>query len=188
MKDFKVIFIHGYTASSKSDWYPNISPELKKLDIDYVIPDLPGGEFPHAIEWLNTIHQEVLKTNKPLVFVGHSLGSRAVLLYLDKYRVKVKSVILIAAFANRIENAKRNEGKAYPDFFSYKIDIDKIKAFADKFFVMHSKDDDSIPYEQGVEIANDLGAKLITYENRGHFYEPENAPFVFDILKKELRV
>src|SRR3972149_1258045 len=127
MEDFKIIFVHGYTASSKADWYPNIIPELEKLGIDFAIPDLPGGEHPHVKVWLRVIHQEVLKTNKPLVLVGHSLGTRLVL--------------LIAAFANRLENANRNDGEAYPDFFVNKIDISKIKSLSEKFIVMHSKDD-----------------------------------------------
>lgn len=186
MSRFKIIFIHGYTASSKADWYPNISPELKKLGIDFAVPDLPGGEYPHADEWLEKIHKEVLKTRKPLILVGHSLGSRAVLLYLEKYKPKVEKVFLIAAFANRVENAKRNEGKAYPDFFAHKIDLAKIKTLVGKFVVIHSEDDTSIPYEQGVEIAKELGAKLITYKGRDHLYDPEDALIISKELRKEL--
>lgn len=186
--DFKIIFIHGYTASSRADWYPNISPELKKLNVDFVIPDLPGGEHPLAREWIEKLHEVISKTNKPLVLVGHSLGSRAALLYLEEYRPNVEKVFLIAAFANRVENAQRNNGEAYPDFFRHKIDIRKIKPLVGKFIVMHSKDDDSIDYEQGVEIAEDLNAELITYNDRGHFYKPENAPYVLEVLKKELNI
>lgn len=51
--------------------------------------------------------------------------------------------------------------------------------------VMHSKDD-PLDYEQGAEIAYQLGAKLITYENRGHFSDPENAQIVLGVLRKEL--
>ncbi|OGK09943.1 hypothetical protein A2767_01015 [Candidatus Roizmanbacteria bacterium RIFCSPHIGHO2_01_FULL_35_10] len=188
MEDFKIIFVHGYTASSKADWYPNIIPELEKLGIDFAIPDLPGGEHPHVKVWLRVIHQEVLKTNKPLVLVGHSLGTRVVLLYLEKYKPKVKLVLLIAAFANRLENANRNDGEAYPDFFVNKIDISKIKSLSEKFIVMHSKDDNSIPYQQGVEITQDLEAELITYSDRSHFYKPENAPYVLEVLRKELNL
>ena len=183
---FKIIFIHGYTASSKADWYPSISLKLKKLSIDFSIPDLPGRENPHAEEWLSVIHQEVNKANKPLVLVGHSLGTRAILLYLEKYKPKVKLVLLIAAFANRLENGERRGGDAYPDFFEYKIDISKIKSLANKFIIMHSKDDSSISYEQGVEIFRDLNAKLITYTDRDHFSEPENAPYILETLRKEL--
>ena len=185
MSDFKIVFVHGYTASSKADWYPAISKELNKLGIKYVIPDLPGGEHPHASEWLEKIHHEVKKIRPPIVLVGHSLGTRAVLLYLEKYPRKVHAVFLIAAFANRVENAQRYDKNAYSDFFEHKIAIEKIKSQVGKFIVIHSKDD-PLDYEQGVEIANDLGAKLITANGRGHLSEPESASYILEILHQEL--
>ena len=183
--DFRIVFVHGYTASSQADWYPNITKELKKLKVDFAIPDLPGGEYPHAREWLETLHAEIQNSTKPLVLVGHSLGTRTVPLYIEKYRPQVKLVLLVAAFANRTENAKRRD-EHYADFFDHKIDISKIKPLVGKFIVMHSIDDDSIAYEQGVEIAKDLGAQLLTYEDRGHFFVPQNAYTVLEILRKEL--
>jgi uncharacterized protein len=187
MNNFKIIFIHGYTASHLADWYPQISEELKKLNIDFAIPDLPGHTSPHASEWLQIIHNEIIKSNKPLVIVGHSLGTRAALLYLEKYKPQnIQQVILIAAFANRIENALRRNGEAYPDFFEHTIKINEVKKYAKKFVVIHSKDDSSIPFEQGAEIANDLNAKLITYNGHDHFIEPENAKVILKELKNEL--
>lgn len=186
MSNFKIIFVHGYTASSKVDWYPNISKELKKLGVDFTTPDLPGGLHPKSNQWLEKIHNIVSKTKKPIILVGHSLGSRTVLLYLEKYPKRVEKVFLMAAFANRIENAKRHDGKAYPDFFTHKIDLEKIKPLVGKFIVVHSKDDSSIAYEQGVEISKDLGAKLITCESRDHLSEPENASYVLELIRKEL--
>src|SRR3989338_534394 len=186
MSDFKIVFIQGYTASHLADWYPNISKELDKLNIDYTIPDLPGGEHPHADEWLETLHKEISESNKPLVLVGHSLGTLTALLYLENYRPKVEKVFLIATFSNRVENAKRNNGEAYPDFFTHKIDLEKIKPRVGKFIVIHSKDDPSIPYKQAVEIVKDLDAKLVTYYSRGHFDLPDNAPIILKELKNEL--
>lgn len=186
MSLFRIVFVHGYTASSRVDWYPDIAPKLKELGIDFAIPDLPGGKHPHVAEWLAKIQDVVSAKSKPLVFVGHSLGTRAVLLYLEKYRPKIERVFLIAAFANRVENAKRKGGDAYPDFFDHTVDVEKIKPLANKLVVMHSKDDSSIPYEQGKEIAHELGAELITYENRDHFSEPENADEIFRALSEKL--
>lgn len=65
MTPFKIIFIHGYTSSSKADWYPELSQELKKLEVDFAVPDLPGGEHPHAQEWLHAVHEEIKNTDKP---------------------------------------------------------------------------------------------------------------------------
>lgn len=185
MKDFTIVFIHGYTASHLADWYPNISKELDKLGIKYIVPDLPGDDHPHAQEWLDVLHKTISQIDTPLVLVGHSLGTRTALLYLEKYQPKVEKVFLIAAFANWTENAKRKNG-FYADFFEHTIDLNKIKPLVGKFIVMHSKDDSSIPFEQGVEIAKDLNAELITYVGRDHFSEPENATFVLEELRKEL--
>lgn len=187
MTNFRIVFIHGYTASHLADWYPNISKELDKLGIDYEVPNLPGNLHPHAQEWLDILHGVISQNNKPLVLVGHSLGTRTALLYFEKYQPKAEKVFLIAAFANRIENAKRKDGEAYPDFFEHKINLETIKPLVGKFVVMHSRDDSSIPFWQGEEIAKDLGAELISYEDRDHFSEPDNAPVILEELRKELR-
>ncbi len=94
MTNFTIVFIHGYTASHFADWYPTISPELDKLGVKYVVPDLPGGERPHAYEWLDTLHSVISSIQTPLVLVGHSLGSRTALLYLEKYQPKVEKFSL----------------------------------------------------------------------------------------------
>ena len=183
----KIIFVHGYTASSQADWYPAIKPELDRLGVDYSIPDLPGGENPHSADWVEIIKKEVDLSSKPVVLVGHSLGTRAVLLYLDKYQRKVDTVILIAPLSNDIANAERRGGEDYPDFFEYKIDLQRIKKLANKFVIAHSRDDSSLDYEKhGVSMAKELGVDLITFEGRDHFSDPENAQYVLDILRKEL--
>jgi predicted alpha/beta hydrolase family esterase len=183
----KIIFVHGYTASSRADWYPAIKPELDRLGIDYSIPDLPGGENPHSNEWVEIIKREVELSSKPVVLVGHSLGTRAVLLYLDKYQKKADTVVLIAPLSNDVTNAERKGGTAYPDFFEYKIDLQKVKKLAKKFVILHSKDDSSLDYEKhGLSLARELGAKLITFEGRDHFSHPENAFYVLEVLRREL--
>ncbi len=192
MSAFRIIFVHGYTASSKADWYPNISAELDKVGIDYSIPDLPGDNLSHANEWLIKLHEVITESDKPLVLVGHSLGTRAVLLYLEKYKPQVEKVFLISAFANKTENSHRNDGETYPDFFDYEIDLEIIKPLVKKFIILHSREDSDKPpisgidYQQGVELANALDAELITFEGRKHFSEPGNAPYILEVLKKEL--
>lgn len=184
MKDYKVIFVHGYTASSRKDWYPQISQLLDKEEIDYSIPDLPGDEYPKSKEWLEIIKTEVNKARKPIILVGHSLGTRAILLFLDQNDIKVKGVLLIAALNNSLENADRKGGK-YANFWEYKVDVEKIKKQAEKFMVMHSKDDYSIDFNQGKEMAKKLDAKLKVFTNRSHFSESSNASTVFKVLKEE---
>ena len=184
--DKKVIFIHGYTASSQTNWYPNISKELDALGVDYSILDLPGGEYPHSKDWLEIIDREVKSTHKPVILVGHSLGTRALLLYLDKSGKKVDTVILIASFNNDWEKHRTRKDEHYQDFFAYPVDTEKIKKLANQFIVMHSRDDSDLDYQWGIEIANDLSAKVLTYEDRGHFNDQENYSFVLEVIKSVL--
>lgn len=186
----KVILIHGYTSSPKRKKYQLISVGLDKLGIDHAIPALPGTEHPHSKKCLESIDQEVKNAAKPVVLVGHSLGTRAILLYLDAFKRKVDSVILIAAFNNEVEkNRKRNGGK-YADFFGHPVDVERVRKRAHRFIVAHSKDDDTIDYKQGAEIAEQLGAELRTYRNRGHFsgekYSEENARIFLQLIKSVL--
>lgn len=185
MNIFKILFIHGYTASSLADYYPPLTLELEKYRVDFSIPDLPGGKYPQAKVWLTKLHETLLRNTKPLIIVGHSLGTRAALLLIEKYDLKVEKLFLIAAFANRLENAKRRNG-VYSDFFMHKIDTQKIKELVTNSYTLHSKDDSSIPFEQGEEIAKDIGAEFIISEDRDHFSSSSNAPYIFSVLKEKI--
>lgn len=186
----KVILIHGYTSSPKRKKYQIISRELAKQGIEYATPFLPGGIYPHKKDWLKIIDKEIKNTVKPIIIVGHSLGTRAILLYLDKLNQKVDTVILVAAFNNDFKNNRQRRSGNYSDFFDYPVNIKKIKKLANKFIVVHSEDDDSIDYKQGVEIAHELGAELKTYHNMGHFSGEvrarENAHCFLEIIKSAL--
>lgn len=183
----KIIFVHGYNGSSKTDWFPKIAEKLDALEINYAIPDLPGNLHPQSQEWIKIIQREIKLSDKPVILVGYSLGTRAILLYLEKYKTKVSGVILIAPLGNDAKNANRENGTAYPDFFQYKIDLSEISKLNQKFVIIHSKDDSTIDYyENGLPLAKKLGAQLITYKNKGHFNSPSNASEILKILRREL--
>jgi predicted alpha/beta hydrolase family esterase len=183
IKDYKIIFIHGYTASSSQNWYPRIAPLLTNVGVEFVVPDMPGDTHPHAQAWLDIIQREVQKSTKPIILVGHSLGTRAALLYLDQYKQPIAGALLIAPFANWTANAERRSGLAYPDFFEHSLDITEIRKLCPNFVIIHSIDDDHIDYAQGKEIAEQLGANFITVDGRKHMSAPENANIIFEVLR-----
>ncbi len=180
-----VVFIHGYNASPEMNWYPEMRRELDNLRIPYRMPALPGGDHPQIREWLKIIDQPVKSIKGDVVLVGHSLGTRAVLLYLERSKKPVKGVLLVSPFSNDLKNAGIR-GQGYSDFFEHEIDLSEIKKLSPKFIVMHSKDDQRIPFEQGKEIAEELGADFVVYEDKRHFSRPENHAEVLEQLKKLL--
>ncbi len=179
----KIIFIHGYTSSPNADWYPNIVPELAAKNIEYAIPTLSGGDTPHADDWIQEVHAEVEKVQGPVILIGHSLGTRAALLYLEKHPMpNLYALILVATFNNSLENAKRKD-EQYADFFTHEIDIKKIQSLTKTRIIMHSMDDESIPYQQARDMTRDLNATLLTYRDRGHFSDPENYSYILDVIQ-----
>jgi predicted alpha/beta hydrolase family esterase len=170
-----ILFIHGFESTPEINFYPTIRPLLEEAGIGCSVPAMPHPFAPVKEEWLGAIKQAFDQVEGPVILVGHSLGTRAALLFLETYPVLLAATLLIAAFDNRASNAARRHG-AYASFFDHEIDVALIKSCCPKFVVMHSKDDDSIPYLQAESIAHDLGADLITYTDRRHFSEPENAP------------
>lgn len=167
MHNFHIVFVHGYTASHTADWFPAIAKKLQKEQIDFSIPDLAGGEYPKATEWLDVLDKTIELVTKPLVLVGHSLGTRAILLYLEKYKPQVREVILVAAFKNDLIEVVRPIRKTeYGNFFLHKVELGKIKPLVGHWTILHSKDDPDIGYDQAVALSADLDAELLSYENR----------------------
>lgn len=187
----KVVLVHGYRSSPKNEKYQIISRELNKLGIEHSIPTFPGERYPYSQEWLEIIDREVKSTDKPVILVGHSLGTRAVLLYLDKFETKVDTVILVATFNNSIEGNRKRRDKGYADFFEYPLNIEKIKKLANKFIIVHSKDDDLIDYQQAVDMSKELDVELITYEHASHFSGEDgaekNAEYFLKFIKSALK-
>ena len=177
-----VVVIHGYNGSSHVDWFPPLAQKMQADRVNYTIPDLPGGEYPQAEAWLQTVHTNLVGKQEPYIFVGYSLGTRAALLYLEKYAVKTPLVVLVAAFSNSTANAQKRNG-VYASFFTHEINLTKIKRQVGKIIILHSKDDTTVEYAQAVELAKDLGADLITFENKGHFSDPANAEIIYTFLK-----
>ena len=75
---------------------------------------------------------------------------------------------------------------AYNTFFDHTIDMEQVKRVGSKFIVMHSKDDPHAKYEWGVGVAKELDAKLLAYEERDHFYKPENYTYILEVIKTVL--
>lgn len=180
-----VIVVHG-TGGHDADWLPSIGEKLNQLNIQFKIPHLPNEKPIHARDWITGIHDYVKVINGSITFVGYSLGTRAILLYLEKYPIKAEHVLLVAAFANDVKNAKADDGE-YHSFFTHKIDTVKIKKNVGDITILHSEDDWSIPYEQAVELSKELNAELITYKDRGHFTDSKCADDVLKVLKDKLK-
>lgn len=165
----KVILMHGKDVGPSDKWYPWFADTVRGLGFEYHAPVLPKSDNPYIDEWKQCLTG--LRPDESTVLVGHSRGGVAVLRWLEDQpaNVKVRKVILIAAnsgFTDKMAiKSETNRG-----FYTKQgYDFAKIKQHCNNFVILHSKDDQWVPYEAGQENATSLNAKLMTFDNKGHF-------------------
>jgi len=161
VRQSKVILLHGKDKDSSFIWYPWLKQELANKGIQCDIPDLPQADNPKINEWLSVI--DSLKPDADTTLVGHSRGGMAILRWVESRQQHVRRVILVAANSATITDDNTS------DFYSGLYDFATIRDCCDEFVVMHSKDDEWVPYAAGLENTEGLNARLISFENRAHF-------------------
>jgi predicted alpha/beta hydrolase family esterase len=178
---YTIIDIPGYNHNSESMWHPDFRKYITESGNEIVSLNLPGGKYPVFTEWYPIIEQAVSEAKNPVILVGHSLGTRAVLLFLEQTTQIVENIVLIAPFDNSLTNSSFRNGN-YANFFEHLIDIEKVKSkVKGKIKVIGSEDDANIPYIQAQNIASDLSAELITIPNSGHFLDTKWAKLLSEI-------
>lgn len=165
----KVILLHGKNADPTSKWYPWFAKTMQERGIECNIPLLPQSDDPDIEAWKRKIHE--LHPDEDTVLIGHSRGGVALLRWHEDQpaNVRVKKVILIAANSGFLHRraipAESNHG-----FYTKEgYDFAKIRQHCNDFVVLHSKDDQWVPYDNGEENAAGLHAKFLAFENKGHF-------------------
>src|SRR3989344_2613682 len=171
----KVILMHGKHADPTQKWYPWLASEKGKRGIEFIAPALPHTDEPVFEEWLSEIDK--CNPDQDTIMVGHSRGGVAVLRWLERQpeNIKVKKVILVATNGGKIEGSKIAQ-KSNPGFYTDRgYDFERIKSHWDSFVVLHSNDDNVVPFSAGVENAKGLNAKILEFTDRGHFGDNINS-------------
>lgn len=183
----RVFIIHGMDSSPNKAWRPWLMGELAKQEIYACSLPMPHRENPVCEEWVSFIEQVVNSNEGDVYLVGHSLGVRAVLKYLEKIDgtpQDIKGVVLISG-----RFGKPRSG-ILESFYEDSLDFNKIKSQCDKFLVIHGDDDPNVPYEDGKLLAEHLECEIVTIPGGGHLsgksgYKelPEALNAVLDMMK-----
>ncbi|MBU1126154.1 MAG: alpha/beta fold hydrolase [Patescibacteria group bacterium] len=174
----KIVLIHGYKANSTSHFYPWLRDELRRLGHDVVLPDLPDPESPDPEVWTKTLVEEVGPIDDETIVVGHSVGAAAALRFLEAaeaYSTPKACLLISPPWMIRSDDLR--------GFFLSELDFDVLMWKASRFVIIHSKDDDKIPFDHAEKYAAVLHAKLIERNNgEGHFLG-EKYPIILETLK-----
>ncbi|MCG3770680.1 MAG: putative hydrolase YdeN [Nitrosomonadaceae bacterium] len=164
----RVILVHGYKASPKTNFWPWLERELKDRRFEVVMPELPTPETPDRDAWTKALLEAVGPLSDQDIVVGHSLGGAAALRLLEAVEARTTPHACVL-----ISTPWMIKDDRFRSFFLTELDHDVLMWRASKFVVVHAKDDTVIPVAHADRYAQVFHAKLITPEVGGHFDGPE---------------
>jgi uncharacterized protein len=158
----KVFIIHGFEGSPNGGWRPWLMGELEKQEIYACALPMPKPDNPDCAEWVEEISRNVTGEDE-IYLVGHSLGSPAILRYLESPQAKnIAGAVLVSG------PSEKNDNRNIDSFMEGAFDFEKIKSKCKKFAVIHGDNDPAVPLNNAKFIADKMGCELIIIENGGH--------------------
>lgn len=161
-----VFIIHGTGGHPKENWFPWLKEQLEPIGCRVIIPQFPTPENQSPETWFRVMDNYKADYTPETILVAHSLGSAFALRILEKYPVKIRAAILVAAPIG-VRPIKNWDGDQ--PFIGKPFDWDTIRSRAERFVVFHSEDDPMVGVGNGIELADRLGAEFVRLPNAGHF-------------------
>lgn len=160
----RVFIVHGFQATPDCNWFPWLKRELEKKGFEAIVPVMPDSAHPKCNEWVNHLKNIIGHPRKDDFFVGHSLGSIAILRYLEKLSINdhVGGAIFVSGFIDSLGV------KEIESFFEKQIDNERIKKICPRFVVIHSDDDPYVSLRHGENLRDKLVAEFIIMHGGGH--------------------
>jgi len=160
----RAVIVHCWGGSSNYAWYPWAKAELEKRGYQVTVPDMPDPDPPKLATWLPYLRKIIVQPDDELVLIGHSIGTVAIMRYLEALEVgQVGKVILVAGFTDQLGF------KELENFFETRLNFAKIKTKSKNGFVVIQSDNDPFVSEQyGERLKEELGAQLIIKHGANH--------------------
>lgn len=179
MKITRVIIVHGWADRPGRGWQDWLGKELTEQAVKVISPAMPNPKLPKLSDWQKTLAKEIGEIDENTALVGHSLGTFALLRYLEQYdgSNKAGQLILVAGF---IENG----GRSLKSYFSPQPNIDKIRNQVVDIHHVFSDNDKMVKPKRSQQLAELLGGKTHALSGYGHFLSSKlnELPLILDII------
>jgi hypothetical protein len=161
----RLIIIHGWEGTPDNGWKPWLKNEAEKIGFEVFSPQMPGGKYPKLEEWLSLMNKLIKKADKHTYLIGHSLGCVTVARYLENLpkETKVGGAIFVAGFSDDLDSKETH------NFTEKPLNADKVRSHTKKLICISSEDDKWVPFKIAKKFQEQLKAKLILDNGKGHF-------------------
>jgi predicted alpha/beta hydrolase family esterase len=162
----------------KRDWKNTLLEKLGE-NFEVLLPSMPNKTNSQFKEWKIWFERITPFIKKNTIFVGHSLGGTFLAKYLSQNTISksIRAVILVAA---PFDDADSKYSLA-----SFKLppSLKKFSEQADKIYLIHSKDDFVVPFEDLKKYKKALpDAEIMVFDHKEHFSQ-ETFPEIVKLIK-----
>jgi leucyl-tRNA synthetase len=173
----KVLIIHGFMATSQSDWFQWLKKELEELNYEVLIPDMPNTDHPILKDWSKSLEALVTDFTEDDIVIGHSMGAFAAQYLAQKTKInKLFLVAPVSEFMVNDETKTESIKKTFTaeqieilrEFTDYKLNYQSINANVEKIYAYFSDDDPYTSPKQQEQLVEKLPGKYQVLNNKGH--------------------
>ena len=186
----QVVFIHGAEAYSNYEdfladlrtrevdpfkeiharWHRNLADGLGD-DWEVIRPSMPNSDNAKYLEWKIWFERHFEFIRDGVVLIGHSQGG----IFLTKYLLENKTPFTIQKLflVGSVLDVDQRFFDALEDGADFVFDKEALPSLQEKveqLYIVHSKDDFVVPFEQGEKLALALpNAEFMVFEDKNHF-------------------
>lgn len=170
----RVFIIHGWDGYPTEAWMPWLKKELEQRGFVVEAPNMPQPDEPTIETWVPKVAEVIGEPDENTYVVGHSIGCRAILHYLESLDGKKVGGAILVAPGFRLENLEE-EGEevvaiAKP-WLEAQLDFNKIRQATPNITAILSDNDPYNALDYNKQKLSELGAEIVVEHNKGHFSE-----------------
>lgn len=184
----RAILLHGWEGRPDGGFRPWLRRELEARGYVVSAPAMPNPDFPVLEEWLAELSRAIGEPDGETVLVGHSLGCRAILHWLERLPEgkTVGKAVMVAGLVDALGGLSDKEAAFIRPWFDRDLDAAKIRRSAGKILTFFSDSDPFLPATAALPAAARYGAEVRFEPGMGHYNEESGVTEVPGVLAEIL--
>ncbi len=162
----RAIIIHGTKGSPEGNWYHWLASELSKLGVESIVPQMPTPENQTLTDWQKAFKEQCGDITSDSILIGHSCGAVLLMRLLEESEETAAFTVLVAPPYGEIGIPEYDALNS--SFLDKPFDWLKIGSKAGKIAYLMADNDQYVPQDQLLRIANSLNVKPLMIKGGGH--------------------
>ena len=169
----RVFIIHGWDEYPEEGWFPWLKQELERRGFQVEVPAMPDPAASKLDTWVAHLANVVDVPDENTFFVGHSMGCRTILRYLEALPKgsRVGGVVLVAGWITLAPAAMQTpeEQEIVQQWLAAPHEWNAMRIHTSNFTAIFSDDDEWVVKENWEAYRDHLGATIVVEHAKGHF-------------------